>query len=64
MRTFGAPSRARGGAGHAGLDSSAVRPITPGKAAPSGYSTIGIMDSLFGKAASSRTDTKSTGRTR
>ena len=41
MSTLGAPLRARGGAGQAGLDSSAVRPITPGKAAPSGYSTMG-----------------------
>ena len=37
-RTFGAPSDARFGAGHAGLDSSAVRPITPGNRAPGSYS--------------------------
>ncbi len=29
--TFGAPLAARFGTGHAGLDSSAVRPATPGK---------------------------------
>src|SRR3974390_1472460 len=40
--TFGEPFGARFGAGHAGLDSSAVRPITPGKRLPGSYSTIGI----------------------
>src|ERR1700761_6103692 len=40
--TLGAPSRARTGAGHAGADSSAVLPITPGKAAPGSYSSIAI----------------------
>jgi hypothetical protein len=39
-RTFGAPFLARVSAGHAGLDSSAVRPITPGNVAPGSYSTI------------------------
>src|SRR5215470_16368351 len=36
--TFGAPSRARTGAGHAGLDTSKVRPITPENACPGLYS--------------------------
>src|SRR5262249_34783338 len=36
--TLGAPSRARVGAGHAGLDTSKVRPITPGNAWPALYS--------------------------
>src|SRR5882724_7800023 len=40
--TLGAPSRARTGAGHAGADSSAVLPITPGNAAPGSYSSIAI----------------------
>src|SRR6185312_14794831 len=40
--TLGAPSRARTGAGHAGADSSAVLPITPGNAAPDSYSSIAI----------------------
>jgi len=40
--TFGAPSFARLGIGQAGLDTSAVRPITPGKAAPGLYSLSGI----------------------
>src|SRR5450631_1747148 len=41
--TFGAPSRARTGAGQAGVDSSAVRPITPGNATPGPYSTTGMQ---------------------
>ena len=45
--TFGAPFGARTGAGHAGVDSSAVRPITPGKAVPDGYSFSGISTLLF-----------------
>jgi hypothetical protein len=40
--TFGAPFGARTGAGHAGDDSSAVRPIAPGKGEPDGYSFSGI----------------------
>src|SRR4249919_1964157 len=43
--TLGAPSRARTGAGQAGVDSSAVRPITPGNAAPGSYSIIAIRTS-------------------
>src|SRR5215471_17336173 len=41
--TFGAPSLARLGAGHAGLETSKVRPITPGNACPSLYSFNGMM---------------------
>lgn len=40
--TFGASFGARTGVGHVGVDSSAVRPITPGKDAPDGYSLIGM----------------------
>src|SRR5262245_30088621 len=40
--TFGAPSRARLGAGHAGLDTSKVRPITPENAWPDLYSFSAI----------------------
>jgi hypothetical protein len=40
--TFGAPSLARLGAGHAGFDTSNVRPMTPGKAWPVLYSLSGI----------------------
>src|SRR5882724_6425360 len=36
--TFGAPGFARIGAGHAGSEFSMVRPMTPGKAVPGGYS--------------------------
>ena len=36
--TFGAPGTARSGRGHAGLDSSTVRPITPGNPVPDLYS--------------------------
>ena len=43
IKTFGASARALAGAGQAGLDSSAVRPMTPGKGPPSGYSTTGMM---------------------
>ena len=38
--------RRRIGAGHAGLDSSVVRPMTPGNAAPALYSTIAISLTL------------------
>jgi hypothetical protein len=41
--TFGAPSRERIGAGHAGLDSCTVRPMTPGKSPPWGYSTGSLV---------------------
>src|SRR5215470_7374934 len=41
--TFGAPSRARLGAGQAGLDTSKVRPITPGNAWPDLYSLSDIF---------------------
>src|SRR5215203_5800771 len=41
--TFGAPSFARIGAGHAGLDSCTVRPMTPGKSLPCGYSTRSLI---------------------
>src|SRR5260370_25460209 len=37
-RTLGAPCFARKGSGHAGVDSSAVREITPGNAVPGLYS--------------------------
>src|SRR6478735_7772670 len=36
--TLGVPARARMGAGQAATDSSTLRPIVPGKGAPSGYS--------------------------
>ncbi len=36
--TLGDPAGARFGAGHAGDDSSSVRPITPGKSSPGSYS--------------------------
>ena len=41
-RTFGAPGLACGVAGQAGLETSKVRPITPGKAWPGSYSVSGI----------------------
>src|SRR5215467_10804681 len=41
--TFGAPSLARLGAGHAGVETSNVRPITPGNACPALYSFNGMM---------------------
>src|ERR1700733_585549 len=41
--TFGEPASARSGRGHAGLDSSVVRPITPGNAVPGSYSFSGIV---------------------
>jgi len=44
--TFGAPSRARFGAGHAGDDSSGVRPMTPGNGVPGVYSVRAITLSL------------------
>src|SRR5262245_47777904 len=39
-KTFGAPSRARSGCGHAGDETSKVRPMTPLKAVPGLYSFI------------------------
>src|SRR5262245_23106492 len=44
--TLGTPLLARAGDGHAGLDSSAVRPTTPVNGVPSGYSTIGMPHSF------------------
>src|SRR5262245_42474683 len=41
-RTLGAPSFARSGSGHAGDETSNVRPITPGNAVPGLYSTNAI----------------------
>src|SRR5436190_8981158 len=37
-RTLGEPGFARRGAGHAGVETSAVRPTTPGNAEPGSYS--------------------------
>jgi hypothetical protein len=49
MMTFGAPSRARSGLGHAGVDTSGVRPITPENAAPDSYSfNVDTVPSVFG----------------
>src|ERR1700733_4850214 len=42
--TFGEPASARSGRGQAGLDSSVVRPITPGNAVPGSYSFSGMID--------------------
>src|SRR5262249_55336640 len=50
-RMFGAPSRARLGAGHAGWDTSNVRPITPGKARPDLYSLSAMGGSLLSPIA-------------
>jgi hypothetical protein len=44
--TFGAPSRARVGAGQAGLDSSTVRPISPGNWLPGRYSSMPLISLL------------------
>src|ERR1039457_2091800 len=44
--TFGAPGAARSGRGHAGVDSCAVRPITPGNAWPGSYSVSPICPAL------------------
>src|SRR5260370_28929359 len=41
-KTLGEPGFARSGRGHAGLDSSVVRPITPGNAVPGSYSVSPI----------------------
>src|ERR1044071_6549965 len=41
-RTLGEPGLARIGRGHAGVDSSTVRPRTPGNAEPRSYSLSGI----------------------
>jgi hypothetical protein len=40
-RTLGVPGGTRTGSGHAGLETSKVRPIVPGNADPGGYSTSG-----------------------
>ena len=45
--TLGAPSFARFGAGQAGLDTSAVRPMTPGNVVPRLYSMIAMMGSRY-----------------
>ncbi|MGW4090274.1 hypothetical protein [Nocardia sp. NPDC004750] len=39
---FGAPGAARTGCGHAGFDTSVVRPMIPGKAVPRLYSSSDI----------------------
>ena len=49
-RTFGAPSLARLGSGHAGDDSSTVRPMVPVNADPGRYSFMVIPFSV-GKLA-------------
>jgi hypothetical protein len=48
-RTFGAPSFARLGSGHAGCETSAVRPITPGNVVPGLYSFSAIDFSPFSR---------------
>src|SRR5262245_32364960 len=50
-RMFGAPSRARMGAGHAGWDTSNVRPITPGNAWPDLYSLSAMGVSVVERVA-------------
>ncbi len=40
--TFGVPADARFGAGHAGDDSSSVRPITPGNSVAGSYSMMSL----------------------
>src|SRR3954470_4376881 len=45
--TFGAPGTARRGRGHAGLDASTVRPITPGNPVPGLYSFSAIWPHLI-----------------
>src|SRR5947209_1690126 len=45
--TLGAPSRVRSGSGHAGLDSSVVRPIRPGNAVPGLYSSSDMVGCLL-----------------
>ena len=47
ISTFGAPAFARSGRGQAGLDSSAVRPITPEKVVPGSYSFSGMVPALM-----------------
>src|ERR1700761_9278177 len=44
ISTFAAPASARSGRGHAGLDSSVVRPITPENAVPGSYSFSGMIE--------------------
>jgi hypothetical protein len=48
ISTFGDPDAARTGRGHAGLDSSAVRPMTPGNVVPGSYSWRLISRFLLG----------------
>jgi hypothetical protein len=48
MMTLGDPCGARVGAGHAGVDSSTVLPITPGNGVPGSYSR-GVIASPFGQ---------------
>ena len=45
--TLGAPSFARSGSGHAGFDTSKVRPITPVNAVPGLYSFSAMFVSFF-----------------
>ena len=45
--TLGAPSWARLGCGQAGVDTSAVRPITPGNVVPGLYSFSAMSDNLL-----------------
>src|SRR5262245_7499527 len=47
---FGAPSRARVGAGHAGRDTSKVRPMTPGNAWPDLYSVSAMGVSISNRS--------------
>jgi hypothetical protein len=52
-RTFGAPSLARSGSGHAGDETSNVRPMTPLNAAPGLYSFKAIVNSCLNDLTSS-----------
>ncbi len=63
MSTLGEPGTGRVGCGHAGLDSSVVRPITPEKAAPAGYSFNGMAVSRsWGSGRSASTQAPWTSR--
>jgi hypothetical protein len=46
INTFGDPGAARTGWGHAGLETSVVRPITPGNTVPGSYSLSAIDRNL------------------
>ena len=48
--TLGASSGGRFSAGQAGVDSSAVRAITPGNVVPGWYSVIAMVRSYLGRA--------------